>query len=78
MNPKLPVISGMEAIKVFQKIGYEIVRQKGSHLRLRDKKNPLHKPLSVPDHKEIKPGLLSKLIKDANLTVGQLLELRRK
>jgi len=74
MNPKLPVISGKEAIKVFQEIGYEIVRQRGSHLRLRDKKDPLHKPLSVPDHKEIKPGLLRKLIKDANLTVDQFLE----
>ena len=78
MNPKLPVISGREAIKVFQKIGYEIVRQRGSHLRLRDKKDPLHKPLPVPDHKEIKPGLLRKLVKDANVTVEQFLELMRK
>jgi predicted RNA binding protein YcfA (HicA-like mRNA interferase family) len=78
MNPKLPVTSGGEAVKVLQKIGYEIVRQRGSHLRLRDKKDPLHKPLSVPDHKELKPGLLRKLIKDANLTVEQFVELLRK
>jgi predicted RNA binding protein YcfA (HicA-like mRNA interferase family) len=78
MNLKLPVISGREAVKVFQKIGYEIVRQRGSHLRLRDKKDPLHKPLTVPGHKEIKPGLLRKLIKDANLTVEQFVELSKK
>jgi predicted RNA binding protein YcfA (HicA-like mRNA interferase family) len=78
MNLKLPVISGREAVKVLQKIGYEIVRQRGSHLRLRDKNDPLHKPLSVSDHKELKPGLLRKLIKDANLTVEQFTELWRK
>jgi predicted RNA binding protein YcfA (HicA-like mRNA interferase family) len=78
MNPKLPVISGKEAIKVFQGIGYVIVRQRGSHLRLRDKKNPLHRPLSVPNHKEIKPGLLRKVLRDANLTVERFLELMRK
>ncbi len=33
--PKLPRISGDEAIKVFQKIGFNIVRQKGSHVVLR-------------------------------------------
>jgi len=27
MNPKLPIISGREAIKAFQKIRYEVVRQ---------------------------------------------------
>jgi len=54
MSPKLPVVSGKEVIKVFQKIGYIVVRQRSSHIRLRDKLNPLHKPLTVPDHKEIK------------------------
>jgi len=39
---KLPVISGVEAIKAFEKIGYRVVRQKGSHVRLRDDKNELH------------------------------------
>ncbi len=34
---KLPVVSGDDVIKVLLKIGYEIVRQKGSHMRLRNK-----------------------------------------
>ena len=35
--PKLPVISGDELIKLLTKLGYEIVKQKGSHVRLRKK-----------------------------------------
>ena len=77
MNPKLPLLSAKETIGVFQKIGYAVVRQRGSHIRLRDASNPLHKPLTVPNHKEIKPGLLRKMIKDANLTVEQFIGLLR-
>jgi predicted RNA binding protein YcfA (HicA-like mRNA interferase family) len=40
MSPKLPKISGRKAITVFETIGYQLARQKGSHIRLRDDKNP--------------------------------------
>lgn len=75
MSIKLPVISGKNAIKVFEKIGYKVVRQKGIHIRLRDYSNQLHKPITVPNHKELKPGLLRMLIKDANLTIEKFLSL---
>ena len=77
MNPKLPVVSGREAIKVFETIGYEVVRRRGSHIRLRDETNEDHLPLTVPDHKELKPGLLRKLIRDASLTVEEFARLLR-
>jgi predicted RNA binding protein YcfA (HicA-like mRNA interferase family) len=47
---KLPIISGKETIKAFEKIGYEVVRQKGSHIRLRDDNNQYHKPITIPNH----------------------------
>ncbi|MBT9148720.1 MAG: type II toxin-antitoxin system HicA family toxin [Dehalococcoidia bacterium] len=75
MNPKLPVISGKEAINAFQKIGYKVVRQQGSHIRLRDEASEEHLPLTVPNHRELKPGLLRKLIRDSNLTVEEFLHL---
>ncbi len=68
---KLPVISGREAVKAFEKIGYRIVRQKGSHIRMRDEANERHQPLTIPDHKELKPGLLRALVRDADLTVDE-------
>ncbi len=72
---KLPIISGKDTIRVFEKIGYRIVRQKRSHVRLRDNSNPYHKPITIPNHKVLKPGLLRKLIKDANLSVEEFLSL---
>jgi predicted RNA binding protein YcfA (HicA-like mRNA interferase family) len=75
MNPKLPVVSAQEAIRVFEKVGYEVVRQRGSHIRLRDYTNPAHPPLTVPNHRELKSGLLRRLIRDANLTVEEFIEL---
>ena len=75
MNPKLPVVSGREAVKAFERIGYQIVRQRGSHIRLRDESDPDHLPLTVPDHKTLKPGLLRKLLRDADLTVGEFVDL---
>jgi predicted RNA binding protein YcfA (HicA-like mRNA interferase family) len=75
VNPKLPVVSGREAIKAFERIGYHVVRQRGSHIRLRDESDPDHRPLTVPDHKTLKTGLLRKLLRDADLTVDEFLEL---
>jgi predicted RNA binding protein YcfA (HicA-like mRNA interferase family) len=72
--PKLPVISGRELIKKLEKIGYRAVRQKGSHIRLRHS-DPCFKPLTIPMHKFIKPGLLHKIIRDAGLTLDDFLNL---
>ncbi|MEK6575288.1 MAG: type II toxin-antitoxin system HicA family toxin [Chloroflexota bacterium] len=58
-------------MKAFEKIGYRVVRQKGSHIRMRDDKNERHRPLTIPGHKELKPGLLRALMRDADLTVDE-------
>jgi len=72
--PKLPVISGKKAIKKLEKVGYQIIRQKGSHVRLRcsDKTRKL---ITVPLHHTLKSGLLHEIIKDANLTVEEFTKL---
>ncbi|MEE8402203.1 MAG: type II toxin-antitoxin system HicA family toxin [Candidatus Hydrothermarchaeaceae archaeon] len=65
--PKLPVISGEKVIKAFSKAGWYPHRQVGSHVVLRKANSRV--TLSVPKHKELKPGLLRKLIRDAGLSV---------
>jgi predicted RNA binding protein YcfA (HicA-like mRNA interferase family) len=76
MNPKLPVVSGPRVIKALERIGHRVVRQRGSHIRLREV-NPNHLPLTMPNHKTIKPGLLRKILRDADLTVEEFLALLR-
>ncbi len=74
MSPKLPVVSGVECVKALEKIGYKRVRQRGSHIRLKDINGKLS-PVTVPDHKELRPGLLKKIIKDAELEVEEFVKL---
>ncbi|HID86646.1 MAG TPA: type II toxin-antitoxin system HicA family toxin [Anaerolineae bacterium] len=63
MSPRrLPVISGRGLIrKLSQAYGYEIVRQKGSHIRIRTYLGGKHS-LTTPDHKELDRGTLSGII----------------
>ena len=73
--PKLPLISAKEAIKAFEKLDYQIIRQKGSHIRMRHKTDKNKRPLTIPNHKIIGKGLLRKLLRDAELTVEDFLKL---
>lgn len=74
--PKLLIISGEEAIKRFQKMGYEIIRQRGSHVRMHHKSNRSKIPLAIPLHKQLGRGLLRKLIRDADITVEEFNKLK--
>jgi predicted RNA binding protein YcfA (HicA-like mRNA interferase family) len=69
---KIPQISGKTAVKIFSKIGYRVVRQKGSHIRLH---HPDKKPLTVPDHKVLGKGLLRKLLRDSELSIEDFMKL---
>ena len=72
--PKLPVISGKEVVKALTKLGYTVDHQTGSHIILRNK-NPPHRRLTVPNHKELAKGTLRAIIKQAGLTREGFVEL---
>jgi predicted RNA binding protein YcfA (HicA-like mRNA interferase family) len=71
--PKLPVISGSEAVKAFQRAGWRVDRQRGSHVVLL--KAGHIASLSIPQHKELAPGTLRSLLRDAEMTVSEFLRL---
>jgi len=54
----IPQVSGKQVIKALQKIGFQTVRQKGSHARLSRIKNNTKQLLTIPDHKIIRKGTL--------------------
>jgi predicted RNA binding protein YcfA (HicA-like mRNA interferase family) len=65
-------ISGKDAVKIFQKFGYILDHQTGSHMILYHNSRPT---LSIPDHKELAPGLLLRgLIRKSGLTIDEFLE----
>jgi len=72
--PKLPIISGKDAVKALSKLGYEIDHQTGSHIILRQKQEP-HRRLTVPNHKEVSKGTLRAIIREAGLSRDEFLKL---
>lgn len=61
---KLPRnLTGRQLARRLTKLGYEIVRQEGSHIRLRTERDG-RKPISIPDHAPLKIGTVSAILRD--------------
>ena len=67
--PQIPLMSGREVVRVFERHGWQIARQRGSHIIL--VKEGARATLSVPDHKEVARGTLRALIRAAGLTIEE-------
>jgi len=65
--PKLPVVSGEQVIKLLRKLGYEIIRQKGSHVRLRKITEAGEHNITVPKHSEMAKGTLNDILSKVSI-----------
>ena len=74
--PVLPILSCWETVKVFESLGWGVVRQKGSHIILI--KPGSIATLSVPNHKEVARGTLRSLIRSAGMPVSEFLDARNR
>lgn len=70
---RLANISGKDAAKAFQKAGWQVRGQVGSHLVLT--KPEVKANLTVPQHPELALGTLRSLIRTSGLTVDEFLSL---
>jgi predicted RNA binding protein YcfA (HicA-like mRNA interferase family) len=63
MSDKLPVLSGKELVDLLEKLGFIVIRIKGSHHRM---KHPDGRITTIPVHKndDIPKGLLRKIIRE--------------
>ena len=73
--PGLPALSGRKVVKVFKSFGWEVVRQRGSHIIL--VKENHNATLSVPDHKEVAKGTLRSLIRAAGIPVEEFIKVAK-
>ena len=71
---KPPHLTGKETGRVVEKMGFIFDHQTGSHLIMRHK-DPPHRRLTVPNHKEIAKGTLMAIIKQAGLTRDEFFQL---
>ena len=67
--PKLPVVSGAEAIRVLERLGFAVLRQRGSHVVLRRGSAGC----VVPKHKELKRGALAGRLKQAGVSADDFI-----
>ena len=73
MAESIKLCSGAEAVRKFQRAGWTIARQKGSHVMMT--KPEYQYTLSVPQHRELGPGLLRKLLRQAEISPEDFNEL---
>ncbi|MBW4542899.1 MAG: type II toxin-antitoxin system HicA family toxin [Symplocastrum torsivum CPER-KK1] len=72
--PRLPRISSREAIRALECLGFEQVRQTGSHVVMKRKTADGEIGCVVPVHRELKIGTLSGILKQAQVTPEEFIE----
>ena len=56
-------VSGRDLVHALERLGYVVVRQSGSHIRLSTTVHPEHK-VTVPDHEALRIGTLAGVVGD--------------
>ena len=77
--PRLPVVSGEKLLKLLGRLGYTLVRQRGSHVRLKKATEAGDHNITVPIHDEIAKGTLNDILSHVsmrnNISKEDLIEL---
>ena len=74
---KVPSLNYKEILTALQRDGWSIVRQRGSHIRLKKSFSDHDLKLTIPAHKPVKRSTLSHIIKQARLTTEHFMKLLR-
>ncbi|HUW60811.1 MAG TPA: type II toxin-antitoxin system HicA family toxin [Candidatus Bathyarchaeia archaeon] len=69
--PPLPTLRSQEVVRTFERLGWTVARQRGSHIIMA--RDGSIATLSIPAHKEVAKGTLRSLIRSAELTVQEFL-----
>ena len=70
--PKLPVVSGTEAVKALQRLGFFVDRQRGSHVVLKRNTPQGERGCVLPMHREIAQGTLRSALKMTGVSAEEL------
>ena len=72
---KIPLLSSHKIIKALNKVGFEQVSQKGSHIKLKRKDDDKTRIVIVPNFNEIPIGTLRSIIRQSGLDMDDFLKL---
>ncbi len=73
MSRRLPRLSGREVIRALERMGFEQIRQRGSHVTLRKQTSEGAVGCVVPLHRELAEGALRGILKQAGVTPDDFL-----
>ena len=65
MSPRLRVLSGQQVVSALRSVGFSIARTRGSHATLTRMTAGERQTLTVPLHKELAPGALQAIYRQA-------------
>jgi len=77
VNPqKLPPLKPREVVRILERVGFIVVRQRGSHIHMKHPDRPGRR-VTIPYHsRDLAPKTLASIIRQAGLTVEEFLKLR--
>jgi predicted RNA binding protein YcfA (HicA-like mRNA interferase family) len=70
----LPVVSGRALVNALAKVVYQLDRQRGSHMILRQAMPPFRR-VPVPDHRQLAKGTLRADLRQTGLSTGEFVDL---
>ena len=65
---KLRVLSGRDICRILEQHGFQVVRQRGSHIVMQQRTGVGTITVPVPDHPEIRIGTLQSIIRQSGVT----------
>ena len=72
---KLPLLSAHKITKALSKVGFELVSQKGSHIKLKRKDADKTKVVIVPNFNEVPVGTLRSIVRQSGMDMDDFLKL---
>lgn len=72
--PKLPRISSKAAIRALERLGFEQIRQTGSHVVMKKVGDRETIGCVIPIHRELKVGTLTSILRQAGVSVEEFIE----
>ncbi len=71
--PRLPKVSGEETIRALERLGFNRIRQRGSHVILKKQTDDGEVGCVVPLHSELAPGTLRSILRQAEVTTEEFI-----
>jgi predicted RNA binding protein YcfA (HicA-like mRNA interferase family) len=73
MSTKPPLVSGNEVVRALKRAGYQSIGQRGSHIKLYHPDNEI--TLIIPNHREVDRWTLKGILKDADISTEDFIQL---